>query len=185
MNRFTRRSPSAGYTAERTAHLQIAASGLGLPAELDFHIWFTVWSYLDTFLSLPCVFVHVRSQHHSNSSYSCSCHHSFCECFTADATNRPQLVWWLFFCLFFKWTVHRVGHTRNCFENCFKHYLTSIYHHILLRLCPSLFTLVGVQWVQDDLEASVDACTVITLQACSLSRSDASLFAVLFCINFL
>lgn len=53
-------------------------------------------------------------------------------------------------------------------------------HCVLLFLCPGLFWLAGVQQVRDDLEASVGACTVIMLQACSLNRSDASL-----CVLFL
>lgn len=60
-------------------------------------------------------------------------------------------------------------------------------HHILLFLCPGLFWLARVQQVRDDLEASVGACTVIMLQACSLSRSDASLccpFSALFFLQF-
>lgn len=182
MNRFTRQSPSAATHCGQLTFKSLRQDwGSQMSSSSTFdsqcgHIWTPFYRFL-VFLFMYwisiTVIVHTRVA------------------VTTPSVNASQQIppidhnWCSSCCFFLKWTAHRVGHIRICFENSFKYYLTSIYHHILLRLCPSLFTLVGAQRVQDDLEASVDACTVITLQACSLSRSDASLFAVLFCFDFL
>lgn len=154
---------------EWTAHFQITVSGLGKINDSELVIWFISGGIRTPISSTPCVYT-ILNKHHSNNSHSCI------------AVGPPSVK------DFYHWSA-RTGvlfginselSIGSIAENHLFWELNQILfimldHHILLFLCPGLFWLAGVQQVQDDLEASVGACTVIMLQACSLSRSDASL----------
>lgn len=135
---------------EWTAHFQITLSGLGK--------------------NNPCVYT-ILNKHHSNNSHPCIAvspppseedfyHRSARTGVLFGIHSELSIVSIAEYHLF--WELNQM-------------LFIMLDHHILLFLFPGLFWLAGVQRVWDDLDASVGACTVITLQACSLSRSDASL----------
>lgn len=151
---------------EWTAHYQITLSGLGKINDSELVFWFTSGGIRSPISSTPCVYTILNKQH-SNNSHSCI------------AVSPPSV----------EDFYHRSARTgvlfgiyselsivpNHLFWELNQMLFIMLDHHILLFLCPGLFWLAGVQQVWDDLEASVGACTVIMLQARSLSRSDASL----------
>lgn len=132
-------------------------------------IWFISGGIRTPIPSTPRVYT-ILHKHHSNTSHSCIAVSPP----SAEDFHHRSARTGVLFGIYSEPSVGSVAENRLFWE-LNQMLFIMLDHHILLFSCPGLFWLAGVRRVQDDLEASVGACTVITLQACSLSRSDASL----------